>query len=142
MSIMATEEKNNQALILALPASNSQPTASSLIFPLTPPSGTAASSSVASNKSDAKIATLPQAYSAKNAKLNSIIKKRGIPSISEEGSYEASSAVPNAHTTEVTLKQTSDMEESSDNPRKELDSHARIVFLGSNSVVFELIGRT
>ena len=50
--------------------------------------------------------------------------------------------MPNAHISEVILTPTSDIEASSDDARKELDSHANMVFLGSNSFVFESTGRT
>ena len=50
--------------------------------------------------------------------------------------------MPNAHIAEVILTPTSDMEESSDDPRTELDCHANMVVLGSISFVFESTGRT
>ena len=53
-----------------------------------------------------------------------------------------SSLMANAHISEVILTPTSDMEVSSDDPRTELDSHANVVVLGSNSFVFESTGRT
>ena len=53
-----------------------------------------------------------------------------------------SRVVPNAHTTEVMLLPTLDMDESSDDARTDLDCHANMVVLGSNSFVFESTGRT
>ena len=50
--------------------------------------------------------------------------------------------VLNAHVSEVILTPTSDMEASSDDPRTTLDSHANMVVLGLNSVVFESTGRS
>ena len=52
-----------------------------------------------------------------------------------------SSLVPNAHISEVILTPASDMEASSDDPRKELDSHTNMVVLRSKSFVFEQNGR-
>ena len=45
--------------------------------------------------------------------------------------------MPNFHIAEETLTPRSDVEESSNDPLMNLDSHANIVFLGSNSFVFE-----
>ena len=53
-----------------------------------------------------------------------------------------SSLTPNAHVSEVILIPASEMEACSDDPRTELDSHANLVVLGSNSFVFESTGRT
>ena len=53
-----------------------------------------------------------------------------------------SSAMPNAHMSDVILTPTSGVEVSSDDPRMELNSHGNIVVLGSKSFVFESTGRT
>ena len=53
-----------------------------------------------------------------------------------------SSKTPNAHISEAILTPASDMETSSDDLRTELDCHANVVVLGSNSFVFEPTGRT
>ena len=50
--------------------------------------------------------------------------------------------MPNAHILEVIFTLTSYMETSSDDPRKKLHSRANMVFLGSNSFVFESTRRT
>ena len=62
--------------------------------------------------------------------------------MSDEGSCVVSSLMPNAHISEVMLVLTSDVGASSDDPRTELDSHANMVVLGSNSFVLESTGRT
>ena len=49
--------------------------------------------------------------------------------------------MPDAHITEVTLLPISDVEESSDDLRMELDSSANMVILRSNSFFFESTGR-
>ena len=53
-----------------------------------------------------------------------------------------SSLVPNDHVLEVMLIPTSYMEKSSDDPRKNTCSHAKMVVLGSNYFVLESTGRT
>ena len=49
--------------------------------------------------------------------------------------------IPNAYTAEVILTLTLDMDESTANPRTELDSHANMIMLRKNSFVFESTGR-
>ena len=48
--------------------------------------------------------------------------------------------MPKNHISEVVLTPALDMEVSSDDARTELDSHANVVVLGSNSFVFESTG--
>ena len=120
---------------------NSQPSVSTLIVPLTPSSVADAASSASTNQSATNIATLAQVYPETTVKLNSIFRKSGNASMHYNGSFEASRAVPNVYIDGVTLTPTSDMEKSSDDVRTELDSHASKVSLGSNSFVFESIGR-
>ena len=74
MSIISTEEQNNQALISALSAHNSQPPAPALTFQPTPPSCAATDSSTTDNQStNTNIATLTQAYLATTIKIKRIL---------------------------------------------------------------------
>ena len=50
--------------------------------------------------------------------------------------------IPNAHISEVISTPASDMDESTADPRTELDSHANMIVLGKNSFVFESTGKT
>ena len=50
--------------------------------------------------------------------------------------------IPNAHIAEVISTPASDMDESTADPRTELDSHANMIVLGKNSFVFESTGKT
>ena len=53
-----------------------------------------------------------------------------------------SSLMHNSQISEVILTSASDIETSSDDPQTELDSHAIVVILVSNSFLFKSIGRT
>ena len=80
--------------------------------------------------SQATIATAAQAYSATNVKLQSILKRRDTPCISDEGSCVVSSLMPNACISEEVLTPASDVETSSDDPRMESCSNASMGVLG------------
>ena len=75
MSIISTEEKDNQALISVLSAGYSQPTAHDLKVPSTLPSAPAADSSDAFTESTSTVTTLAQAYPATTLKLKIILSK-------------------------------------------------------------------
>ena len=66
MSTIATEEKNNQALILDLSESNVQHTVSALIVPTNLPSIEAEAFSSATTQSTDAIATLAKTYPGKS----------------------------------------------------------------------------
>ena len=95
MPIISTEEQTNQTLISTLSAFNIQPASPALTFPPTSLSGTAMSSSTKVNQHADTIATLAKSYPVTTVKINSILRKRENPSIPDEGSCEASTAVPN-----------------------------------------------
>ena len=138
MSIMDSEEQTNQVIIPALHASNRETTALVLTVPHTPPPGMATFASVTDNQPiHANIASLAQVYSVTNFKLQRILIRLDNASISNEGSCEVSIIVPNSHTSITINTSASEMEKFNYDPLTELDSHANIVFLGSNSFIFK-----
>ena len=122
-------------LIPALLSCKIQPSSTALVvIPLAP----FADATVGSPSLHVTIATTEKkTYPATNVKIQNIFKRWDAPSISDEGVCAVSSLMPNAHIFELFLTPASDMEESSDDPRIELDCYASVVFLESNSFVFE-----
>ena len=133
---------SNQALVSALSAYRIQPSSTALVVRPTTLNVVTTASATGNPPAQAIMPTLAQVYPATNFKLQIILKRFNAPSISDEGICEALSAVPNAHISEAILTMPLDMEENSDDLRTYLYYYANMVFLRSNSFVFESTGRT